>query len=522
MKRINILVALALLSIYFASKSMEERPELKFEVKEEKGDEKREDHPGATNKIDSTNKVHGFWKDYPNEIKMWILYFVLNPLIIRGIETKNSSCIFKAFKTRYKLRLTSKEMNHLVSDNQVFNIKEINRSLLEDFPDCLLEILQKGKKSAEIFQLPSGIILRKLQSVCSIFKIASSNKHVNFCKELILAGIFDGIYKDNIPLVHAIFLRDYDLVKRLVEKGITRALFTDNTNQIMMAAEIGHSDILKLLLDVRPQDIDNKDNNGSTSLSKAAFQGHKESVELLLNRGANINHKDNDNQTALMIAAFQGHKEIVELLLDRGANINEKDNDGSTALTYAAFQGHKEIVELLLDKGANINEKHNDGSTALMKAAFQGYKEAVELLLDRGANVNEKDNNGSTALIFAATKGHKEAAALLLDRGAYVDEIDNYNRTALMFAAYHGHKEVIELLLDRGANIDEIDNNNRTALMGAAYNGHKETVEVLLDRGADATIAWNDGRTALTLAHTRGHQEVAQILQNHLDLLAEH
>ena len=398
MKKINILAMLALLLISFVSQSMEKQKR-KHEETKENGDagakrikkeiklSKKRKHkiPKKVSKkekskkprincedyYDSTNKVHGFWMHYPDEIKMWILYFVLNPLIIRGIETKNSSCIFEAFKTRYKLRLACKEVNRLVSDNQVFNIKEINRSLLEDFPDCLLEILKKGKKSAEIFQLPSGIISRKLQSVYSIFKIASSNKHINFCKELILAGIFDGIYKDNIPLVHAIYLRDYDLVKRLVEKGITRALFTDNTNQIMMAGEIGHSDIIKLLLDVRPQDINHKDNCGATALTYAAFHGHKEIVELLLNKGANIDNKDNNGSTALTKVAFHGHKEIVKLLLDKGPNINEKDNDGSTALTKAAFHGHKEIVELLLDRGVDTNEKDNDGSTALTQAAFK-------------------------------------------------------------------------------------------------------------------------------------------------------
>ncbi len=49
-----------------------------------------------------------------------------------------------------------------------------------------------------------------------------------------------------------------------------------------------------------------------------------------------------------MLASDEGHKEMVELLLDRGADISDRSNRGYTSLSLASWKGHNEVVELLL------------------------------------------------------------------------------------------------------------------------------------------------------------------------------
>ena len=76
-------------------------------------------------------------------------------------------------------------------------------------------------------------------------------------------------------------------------------------------------------------------------------------VLALLEKGADANAPFPIVGTrALMVAAAHGHTDTVQALLDAGADVNAKDVTGWTALHAAAFKGDPEIVQLLLDHGA--------------------------------------------------------------------------------------------------------------------------------------------------------------------------
>ncbi|NBX71429.1 ankyrin repeat domain-containing protein, partial [bacterium] len=178
----------------------------------------------------------------------------------------------------------------------------------------------------------------------------------------------------------------------------------------------------------------------------------------------------------LILAAIAGHREIVELLLERGADVHVKDNNGSTALMWAAGSGNQNMVKLLLERGADIHAKNNNGWTALMLAAGSGNQNIVELLLERGADVDVKNNEGSTALMWVAGSGNQNMVKLLLERRADVDVKNDDGKTALMWAAERGHRYTVKLLLERGADVDVKGEFSNTALMLAAERGHRDTV----------------------------------------------
>lgn len=65
--------------------------------------------------------------------------------------------------------------------------------------------------------------------------------------------------------------------------------------------------------------------------------------------GLDEQHRDNSGWTPLHYAAFEGHIDVCEALLEAGAKIDETDNDGKGALMLAAQEGHATLVEKLLE-----------------------------------------------------------------------------------------------------------------------------------------------------------------------------
>ena len=62
-----------------------------------------------------------------------------------------------------------------------------------------------------------------------------------------------------------------------------------------------------------------------------------------------------DGRTPLYVASHQGHKEVVEVLINKGAAMDLGNKNGETPLYIASQEGKKKVVELLIRKGAAID-----------------------------------------------------------------------------------------------------------------------------------------------------------------------
>ena len=100
-------------------------------------------------------------------------------------------------------------------------------------------------------------------------------------------------------------------------------------------------------------------------------------VLLHLGRG----HSTQDGTTPLHDVAFKGHKDVVQLLLDRGAEPNMADQNGDNPLHKATSKGHTDVVHLLRERGAEPNIANDFGRTALYYAL---YIDIANILTEKG------------------------------------------------------------------------------------------------------------------------------------------
>ncbi len=127
-----------------------------------------------------------------------------------------------------------------------------------------------------------------------------------------------------------------------VHNSLDRVLAKD---RFFKAAEKGDIERIKELMDYI--DINTKDAYGLNALMHALIFNNFESVEFLLENGADVNSADYEYQTPLMYAVQKNNEEIVKLLISKGADINFKDARNRTALDIAKSKGYDDIAEIL-------------------------------------------------------------------------------------------------------------------------------------------------------------------------------
>ncbi|KAE8611553.1 hypothetical protein XENTR_v10012501 [Xenopus tropicalis] len=103
-------------------------------------------------------------------------------------------------------------------------------------------------------------------------------------------------------------------------------------------------------------------------------------------------------------AANGNDLDTVQRLLDEGADPCAADDKGRTALHFASCNGNDQIVRLLLDHGADPNQRDGLGNTALHLAACTSHVPVITTLLRGGARVDALDRAGRTPLHLAKSK----------------------------------------------------------------------------------------------------------------------
>ncbi len=175
---------------------------------------------------------------------------------------------------------------------------------------------------------------------------------------------------------------------------------------------------------------------GVKLICSCAYYGDVSAIRFLLSEGEQL--QGLGSNLGLDTAAFHGHWQLCEFLLEHGADANYADPEsGETALhaalCTAARPGCAVTVKVLLAAGADPNRRTKPGAatggfmrdcrtkaeTALHRAAAFGSPETIQLLLDAGATIDAKDMNGDTPLGWASWYTRPDAVLRKLCYGEF-------------------------------------------------------------------------------------------------------
>lgn len=332
---------------------------------------------------------------------------------------------------------------------------------------------------------------------------------------------------------YAVAARKIDALRVLLQEGPDKTPKDGRYNSLRLAAALGITEAIELLLKHGPGRWKVTDGHGvDSALMTYARWCAQDSPALsqLIEREKRL--QDTMGRTALMVAALHDNAAVVRRLRDHEAGLI--DTDGHTAIWHALqtdslnciplLYGYEEVgalptgwtplmlacaaqdetgLEQCIDDEGILHSQLSNGQTALMLAARVGFITGVTRLATLEPRL--QDTEGRTALMHAVREGHLACA---LQLKAELTLQDGTGRTALMLAVERlpaGEPLPTFLLLEAGhVNVD-----GWSALMLAAHLGRVEYVQALKK---EVGMQTKDGWTALMLAAQGGNTDCVEVL----------
>src|SRR5262245_39191928 len=316
-----------------------------------------------------------------------------------------------------------------------------------------------------------------------------------------------------------------------------------NDTRVADAAMDGNKELLRSLIK-QAADVNSSQGDGMTALHRAALHGGAETVQLLINAGANLKAVTRlGSYSALYMAAKTGSAPAIDILLKAGADAKAKSNTGITALHMAAISGDAESVRLLGERGADMNAKETErGQTPLAYAASFDRPEAIKMLLKLGADPNlpskevppmplpaRGENQAQPPPPQQGQQGQQPAPPATQQARGGIPQVpgtpaaqqaaqnnggnNNNNNgadavsrgggnpkgllTPLMYAARQGSTNAVRVLTEAGANLNAVNGDKSTALLLSIINGHFDIAKYLVEHGANVNLFSMDSATPL-------------------------
>jgi ankyrin repeat protein len=197
---------------------------------------------------------------------------------------------------------------------------------------------------------------------------------------------------------------------------------------LLSAAFTGDAKVLRLLLALGTESkLHKEDALGNTPLHLAAFAGHADAVQVLIDTpsvwhypseegsgtgagevppGASVHKRNAEDDTPLYMAVLCNNLEIVTMLADAcGRQVNLSNVEGFSPLHYAAGEGSLPVTRFLVEEcGADCKARDKLGLTPAFCAVLQGRVQVAEYLLVCCSACIEIPNSGGDTMLHCAIR----------------------------------------------------------------------------------------------------------------------
>ncbi|XP_070572821.1 ankyrin-1-like [Ptychodera flava] len=335
------------------------------------------------------------------------------------------------------------------------------------------------------------------------------------------------------PLYIALELKDQQIVRELLDVGSTIHLENErksNVSQVYWAAKHGKKSMVNTLHKCGVNmDGEVVVEEGKTPLHLASAEGSEETVQILLENGANVDVYCKKGLSPLFYASYNKHNNVTQRLLNQTNKIHKDCAPEMTHLHWAVREYYPDVAKTLAGAGLDINGEVYDRSTILHREIRDNELEVIQLCVELEADIHKEDREKRTPLFYAIRNDKvenakfllglhanflplSEAASVLQEETGDVPKWSVSQQPIYLAAAKYKEKSFVDNLKKAGKNINDAFQDGLTAIHVAAVNNETKAVEILMECGADVNKQDEQGWTALHHAVVKRNNDVVEVL----------